>query len=234
MTILVLLHVLAAIVWVGGMFFAYLVLRPSAGPLDVPVRLALWRRVFGRFFPWVWASVVLLLATGVLMIVIGFGGFETAGLYISLMMSIGIVMMLLFAHLYFAPWRRFQRALDGGDMAAAGRNLTRSPHRRDQPGIGSGDRGSGRRRALLVGGKRAVQQESAGQRRGLKMAAIRITRRIAIDEAELRERFVLASGPGGRTSTRSRPRCSCASTWRARPRCPSRCASGFWPWPGIG
>ena len=29
------------------------------------------------------------------------------------------------------------------------------------------------------------------------MAAIRITRRIAIDEAELRERFVLATGPGG-------------------------------------
>jgi uncharacterized membrane protein len=123
MSVLVLLHALAAIVWVGGMFFAYLVLRPSAGPLDAPVRLALWRRVFGRFFPWVWASVVVLLATGIVMIVIGFGGFDGAGLYISLMMSIGIVMMLLFGHLYFAPWRRFQRALDAGDLPTAGRNL---------------------------------------------------------------------------------------------------------------
>jgi uncharacterized membrane protein len=123
MTVLVALHILSALVWVGGMFFAYLVLRPSVGPLEPPARLALWRRVFGRFFPWVWVSVVLLLATGVLMIVVGFGGFEAVGLYISLMMSIGIVMMLLFLHLYFAPWRRFQRALDAGDAPAAGRNL---------------------------------------------------------------------------------------------------------------
>jgi uncharacterized membrane protein len=123
MTVLAALHVLSALVWVGGMFFAYLVLRPSAGPLQPPDRLALWRRVFGRFFPWVWASVALLLATGVLMILVGFGGFADAALYISLMMSVGIVMMLLFAHLYFAPWRRFRRALDGGDAAGAARNL---------------------------------------------------------------------------------------------------------------
>jgi len=123
MSVLVPIHVLAAFVWVGGMFFAYQVLRPSAGPLEPPARLALWRRVFGRFFPWVWASVGLLLATGVAMIVIEFGNFDGASLYVSLMMSVGIVMMLLFAHLYFAPWRRFQRALDGGDTPAAGRNL---------------------------------------------------------------------------------------------------------------
>ena len=27
------LHTLAAVIWVGGMFFAYLILRPSAGAL---------------------------------------------------------------------------------------------------------------------------------------------------------------------------------------------------------
>ncbi|MGE5146287.1 MAG: CopD family protein [Candidatus Eiseniibacteriota bacterium] len=123
MTVLVLLHVLAAIVWVGGMFFAHQMLRPSAAPLDPPVRLALWRRVFNRFFPWVWVCVAVLLTTGLVMIVVGFGGFDMAGVYITTMMSIGIVMMLLFGHLYFAPWRRFQRALDAGDLPAAGRNL---------------------------------------------------------------------------------------------------------------
>jgi uncharacterized membrane protein len=123
MSVLIILHILSALVWVGGMFFAYLVLRPSAGPLEPPARLALWRRVFGRFFPWVWASVALLLATGVLMIVVGFGGFAGAAAYINVMMGVGIVMMLLFLHLYFAPWRRFQRALDGGDTAGAARNL---------------------------------------------------------------------------------------------------------------
>jgi uncharacterized membrane protein len=123
MTVLLALHILSAVVWVGGMFFAYLILRPSAGPLEPPVRLALWRRVFGRFFPWVWASVLVLLATGLLMIVVGFGGFARVALYINLMMTIGIVMMLLFGHLYFAPWRRFQRALDASDTPGAARNL---------------------------------------------------------------------------------------------------------------
>jgi uncharacterized membrane protein len=123
MSVLVALHVLAAFVWVGGMFFAHQVLRPSVGPLEAAVRLALWRRVFGRFFPWVWVSVALLLATGVAMIFIESGGFDRASLYVSLMMAVGVVMMLLFAHLYFAPWRRLQRALDGGDVPAAGRNL---------------------------------------------------------------------------------------------------------------
>jgi hypothetical protein len=51
--ILIRLHTLAAVVWVGGMFFAYNVLRPSTGPLEPAERLALWQRVLSRFFPWV-------------------------------------------------------------------------------------------------------------------------------------------------------------------------------------
>jgi uncharacterized membrane protein len=35
------------------------------------------------------------------------------------MQAIGIVMMLLFFHLYFAPWRRFRAALARQDQAAA-------------------------------------------------------------------------------------------------------------------
>src|SRR5680860_621195 len=54
----------AAVVWVGGMFFAYVVLRPAAGALAPETRLELWHRVFGRFFPWVWLSIVVLLASG--------------------------------------------------------------------------------------------------------------------------------------------------------------------------
>jgi len=51
--LLTLLHVLASVIWVGGMFFAHQCLRPAAiATLDPPQRLALWRAVFGRFFPW--------------------------------------------------------------------------------------------------------------------------------------------------------------------------------------
>jgi uncharacterized membrane protein len=117
MPLLVSLHVLAAVVWVGGMAFAYLVLRPSAGPLDAEARLRLWQRVFSRFFPLVWASIIILLATGYGMIVFYLGGIAGAPLYVDVMQALGILMMLIFLHLYFAPWRRFSEAVTIGDLA---------------------------------------------------------------------------------------------------------------------
>jgi uncharacterized membrane protein len=123
MTLLVALHILAAVIWVGGMFFAYMVLRPSAGPLEPPARLALWQRVFGRFFPWVWASIAILLISGYAMLFLHFGGFAGAPLQIHIMQVTGILMMLLFLHLYFAPWRRFSRAVGAGAFADATASL---------------------------------------------------------------------------------------------------------------
>ena len=123
MGLLVALHVLAAVVWVGGMFFAYMVLRPAAGPLEPADRLPLWYRVFGRFFPWVWASIVLLLISGYGMLFRAFGGFAGAPLHVNVMQGIGIVMMLLFLHLYFAPWRRFGHAVEGKAFPEAAKEL---------------------------------------------------------------------------------------------------------------
>ena len=123
MIVLLALHVAAAVVWVGGMFFAYAVLRPSVGPLDAPGRLGLWRRVFGRFFPCVLASIAALLVSGYTMMFGYMGGFKGAGLHVHVMQATGIVMMLLFFHLYFAPWRRFRAAVEKGDPAAASANL---------------------------------------------------------------------------------------------------------------
>jgi uncharacterized membrane protein len=119
-SIAAILHTLSAVVWVGGMFFAYLVLRPAAGPLDPTVRLALWRRVFSGFFAWVFAAVVLLLITGFTLFL---GGYA-AGPHVHVMMAIGIAMVLIFLHLYFAPWKRFRAALDAGDNAAAAAQLS--------------------------------------------------------------------------------------------------------------
>src|SRR5262245_8883701 len=104
-------HVLAAVVWVGGMFFADTVLRPSAAALEPALRLELWQRVFSRFFPWVWASIVVLFASGYSMLFLRFGGFRTAPLHVNVMQLIGIMMMLLFLYLFFAPWRRFAHAV---------------------------------------------------------------------------------------------------------------------------
>ena len=124
-TIALALHILSAAVWVGGMFAAYLCLRPAAGPLEPPQRLALWRRFFAKFFPWVWACVVLLLASGYWMLVTHFGGFEGAPLYINLMQALGWIMIALFVWLFHGPWIKFKRAVDAQDWPAAGAQLNR-------------------------------------------------------------------------------------------------------------
>jgi uncharacterized membrane protein len=117
------LHSLSAVVWVGGMFFALLALRPATAPLEAGPRLLLWSRVLQRFFAWVFAAIVLLLASGYAMIFGVYGGFRGIGLYINLMQGIGIIMMLLFFHLYFAPWRRLQAALARQDYPSAAGQL---------------------------------------------------------------------------------------------------------------
>jgi uncharacterized membrane protein len=120
MTIGLIVHVLAAVIWVGGMFFAYLVLRRAARAIDPHVRLDLW----GQFFPWVWASIVALLVSGYGMMFLALGGFAGAGLHVHIMQAIGLLMIALFLHLYFAPWPRMRRALDAGDYKMATAQLT--------------------------------------------------------------------------------------------------------------
>lgn len=116
-------HILAATVWVGGMFFAHQVLRPAAAMLEAGPRLELWSNVLGRFFAWVIAAIILLLASGYALVFGIYGGFHSIALYIQIMQGLGILMMLLFLHLYFAPWRRFRMAVARKDWAAGGRQL---------------------------------------------------------------------------------------------------------------
>jgi len=116
------LHVLGAVIWVGGMFFAHLMLRPSVGMLEPAIRLPLWRRVLTRFFLWVWLAVAALLLSGFAMIA-ALGGFRAVGGYIHAMMGIGLLMMALYTHLYFAPWQRFRAAVGREDWALAQQSL---------------------------------------------------------------------------------------------------------------
>ena len=121
--ILVMLHVLAVIVWVGGMLFAHMQLRPvAADQLEPPVRLKLWVGVFGRFFPWVWASIIVILVTG-FWIISMIGGFKGLGMHINIMMTLGIIMMFIFFHVFFAPYKRLKLAVAAEDWSVAGAKL---------------------------------------------------------------------------------------------------------------
>ncbi len=123
MSIAITLHLLAAVIWVGGMFFAYQCLRPVAAQvLEPPARLTLWRQVFARFFPWVWGVVLVLPITGHWMIEL-YGGFSRVGLHVHLMLALGYLMVALFLHLYFAPFGRLKRAVDAQNWAEGGQQL---------------------------------------------------------------------------------------------------------------
>jgi uncharacterized membrane protein len=120
----IVLHVLSVVVWVGGMFFAYMCLRPiAASQLEPPVRLQLWVGVFSKFFPFVWIAVILLPLTGYLMISNLFNGMGNAPLYVHLMNGIGSLMIFIYLHVFFAPYQRLKRAVAAQDWPAGGKAL---------------------------------------------------------------------------------------------------------------
>ncbi len=120
------LHLLAALVWVGGMFFAWMVLRPAIiAALEGPSRLKVWVQVFPRFFVWVWAAVIVLPITGIGMIQLNFTSFETAPLYVQIMMGLYVVMVALFLRIHSLQLPELQRAVEAEQwsegVAALGR-----------------------------------------------------------------------------------------------------------------
>jgi uncharacterized membrane protein len=122
------LHGLAATVWVGGMFFAYIVLRPSLMLLEPHRRLNIWAGVFKRFFPWVWMSTLVLPLTGYWLVLSAFGGFATSPIYVHLMHMLGLVMIAIFVYLYFRPYVALKQAVSVEDWQAAGIALNRVRH----------------------------------------------------------------------------------------------------------
>ncbi|HBT42284.1 MAG TPA: hypothetical protein DIW51_09695 [Rhodospirillaceae bacterium] len=117
-------HAIAAVVWVGGMFFAYLVLRPAVGGITPPPeRLKLWDRVFSRFFLWVWAAVLILPVSGYAMIALHYGTFAAAPIHVHWMHGIGWVMNALFIYLFFAPYLAFQAAVAAQDWPTGAASL---------------------------------------------------------------------------------------------------------------
>ncbi len=122
------LHGLAATLWVGGMFFAYVILRPTVALMEPHRRLTIWSGAFKRFFPWIWMSVVILPLTGYWLVFNAFGGFATSPIYVHIMHMLGLLMIGLFVYLYYRPYPVFKQAVQGEDWPAAGAALNRVRH----------------------------------------------------------------------------------------------------------
>lgn len=111
MSLALLFHLLAVVIWVGGMFFALVALRPAAiATLQPPQRLPLFAAALTHFFLWVTVAIVVILASGFYLIA-ALGGFRAAGTHVHAMMTLGIVMMLIFVHIRVVSYRRLQAAV---------------------------------------------------------------------------------------------------------------------------
>ncbi|MEJ8836950.1 CopD family protein [Ramlibacter sp. AN1133] len=122
--LLLFFHLAGAIFWIGGMAFAVMALRPALhAQLQPPQRLPLMVLVLRRFFVVVIVSIALLLATGVPLLLQVPGAVAPRGWHA--MAGLGIVMMLVFGHIFFSPWRGLQRAVELGDWPAGGKHMAR-------------------------------------------------------------------------------------------------------------
>ena len=124
-------HVLSIIVWIGGMVFAHFFFRPAAQSLEPPLRLALMNDVLRRFLATVGVAVLVVLASGLWMVgrvakqaVQSEGNFSMP-LSWTLMATLGLVMMAIFAYIYFALLDRLERAVAASDWSAGGQALAR-------------------------------------------------------------------------------------------------------------
>ena len=117
------LHLLSTVVWVGGMFFAHVALRPAAATLPPPVRLPLVTATLATFFRWVAAAVVTIIGTGFLMI-FAMGGFGAAGVHVHVMTVLGLVMASIYGFVVAVPFPRVRAAVASNAWETAGAALT--------------------------------------------------------------------------------------------------------------
>ncbi len=113
------LHLLGVVIWVGGMFFAYMVLRPVVNQLlPSPQMLKFWKAIFTSFFHWVWLSITVILASGLHMIS-EMGGFGKLPFNVYLMFAIGSMMILIFIYVFFTAYRKLKRYVAAEDWELA-------------------------------------------------------------------------------------------------------------------
>ncbi len=116
------LHLAGVVVWVGGMFFAWMCLRPvAAANLEPPTRLKLWADVFGRFFPWVWGCVLAVVLSGSVALLAT--GMRQAPPHWHVMLTLGLIMSAIFVYVFMVPYGKLKIAVSGQNWPAGAKAL---------------------------------------------------------------------------------------------------------------
>jgi uncharacterized membrane protein len=119
------IHVVAIIVWLGGLFLLAVVLGPTTGAMDPAARAALWHRLLSRFFAWGSTSLAVIVATGIAIVQLRFGGFSNMPAIHRWNMIVGLPAIGLFAYARLGPWRACRRAIADRDWTSAEHNMSR-------------------------------------------------------------------------------------------------------------
>ena len=115
------LHVMGVVVWVGGMFFAHMALRPAVQSLAPPERLALLAATLTRFIAWVGVAIVAILASGFAMMAM----MSSVGLHVHAMTAVGLAMMGIYADIVVVPLRILRGGVSAKDWPRAGSAMQR-------------------------------------------------------------------------------------------------------------
>jgi uncharacterized membrane protein len=100
------LHLLAILIWVGGMFFAFVVLRPTTEKTLDTQNFRLWAAVLPLFLNWVWVAIGVTLITGFYLIYL-YGGIARVSHHIHAMLALGLLMMLIHGYSFFTDYVPF-------------------------------------------------------------------------------------------------------------------------------
>ncbi len=117
--VILFLHVLGAIVWVGGMIAMRIAVHPALQHIeDAKVRLARTLEMVGNLFRLVLPFIVLLLLTGLIMgLAVGSGGTKS-GMFVHMKEGIWLIMTLNYAMMVRLR-NRAERFFISGDLAGA-------------------------------------------------------------------------------------------------------------------
>lgn len=121
------LHVAGIVIWVGGMFFAHIALRPSVQALAPPERLTLLAATLTRFVAWAGVAATAIVLSGFAMVAM-LGGFGAVNRWVASMAVAGLVMVAIYVWLVAVPFRLLRAGVAAGDWPRAGAAMQRVRH----------------------------------------------------------------------------------------------------------